>query len=230
MNRSTRGFTLIEIMVVIGIIVILAAVLTAGFAVAFSQRDSGIAKSHITTLSSNAESFQNRWGVPPPSSINDLGILARVTELSETNKTNRGIECLILSLRARREGGPYLDKEMFNNDELRDNIDGDEVLPEALTGLDIEGSPELFEFVDPWGNPFVYVRISDVREGNVDETITKADGTQERIDITQLQDALKHPTTGQYPGSFVIWSFGEDGINDYGGNDDITSWEQYDEE
>jgi len=28
----------------------------------------------------------------------------------------------------------------------------------------------------------------------------------------------------------VIWSFGEDGINQYGLGDDITSWPKYEEE
>ena len=226
------GFTLVELMIVIAVVVLLMAVLVASFTGVFSSRDKGIAKSTIEMLKANISSYEARWGAPPPSTLSQLGTLSRVPDLVDVNQTNTGIEAMVVALRSNREGGPYLDADLLANDERRTNLDADEMLPEVLApeAMDIEGSPELFELVDPWGNPYVYLNMTDIRQGTIEEEIILADGSTIELDVTRMQELFKHPVTGQYPKGYVLWSFGEDGVNDYGRGDDITSWPKYDEQ
>ncbi|MCB9893208.1 MAG: type II secretion system protein [Planctomycetes bacterium] len=234
MRHSNSGFTLIEILVVVGIIILLAAVLLVSFSGVFSKSKEAQTKTTIETLKANVESFQAKWGVPPPSNLSELGLLTQYPALADPNKDNIGIEALVLALRSRREQGPYLDMPLLNDEKRRTNLDGDTVLEEAAAPehLDLEdgSARELFEIADAWGNPLVYVDIKTVRAGNFSYDVLLADGSRTRIDATALQDALRHPVTGQYPTGYVIWSFGEDGVNDYGRGDDITSWPKYEVE
>lgn len=230
-----RGFTLIEIMIVIGIIVILMAVLVVAFSGAFSKSEQAEVTATIQTLKTNIDSYSARWGTAPPSNMQDLAALMMPNQvLAAPNKENEGIETLILALRSRKENGPYLDVPLFADDKRRTNLDMDMVVESALTpqALDIEvgTSRDLFEFVDPWGNPLVYVNIVELRNGRLDQNVTLGNGTQVRITAQEAQDALRHPTTGAYPSDYALWSFGPDGINQYGRGDDITSWPKYEDE
>ncbi|MBK8206740.1 MAG: prepilin-type N-terminal cleavage/methylation domain-containing protein [Planctomycetes bacterium] len=230
-----RGFTLIEIMIVIGIIVILMAVLVVAFSGAFSKSEQAEATATIQTLKTNIDSYSSRWGTAPPGNMQDLAALMMPNQvLAAPNKENEGIETLILALRSRKENGPYLDVPLFADDKRRTNLDMDMVVESALApqALDIEvgTSRDLFEFVDPWGNPLVYVNIVELRNGRLDQNVTLGNGTQVRITAQEAQDALRHPTTGAYPSDYALWSFGPDGINQYGRGDDITSWPKYEDE
>lgn len=227
-----QGFTLIELMIVIGVIMLLAAVLIVGFSGAFGKRDKAQATATITTLKSNIESFQSRWGAPPPCTFQDLGAMTGALNLMD-NEANRGIETLVLALRSGRENGPYLDKTLLGEAGKRGNLDNDTFLatamaPHALAMPD-DSSDELFEILDPWGNPFAYVTIAAVRAGTVSDKIQLANGETVEIKALECQDMLRHPVTHDYPASYALWSFGEDGKNDYGRGDDITSWPKYEE-
>lgn len=228
-----RGFTLIEIMIVIAIIVLLMAVLVVSFSGVFSKSENAQATATIETLKSNIAGFETAWGVAPPASLNDLGQLVGYPALQDPNKENVGIEALVLALRSRRERGPYLDEPMFQDDKRRTNMDVDTVVEAACAPnfLDIDegASRDLFEIVDPWGNPFVYIDQNTLQRGNFNYTVMKADGSSETINATQAQDALRHPTTGSFPPSYALWSFGENGINEYGRGDDVVSWSKYEE-
>ena len=232
MRRS--GFTLIEILVVVAIIIMLAAVLLVSFSGVFSKSKEAQTKTTIETLKANIESYQARWGIPPPSSLNELGLLTGYPALANPNKDNVGIESLVLARRSKREQGPYLDVPLLNDEKRRANLDVDTVLEAAIgpDALDLEegSARDLFEIVDAWGNPLVYIDIKTVRMGDFQYDVTLADGNRTTINATECADALRHPVTGQYPTSYVIWSFGEDGINNYGRGDDITSWPKYEEE
>lgn len=229
-----RGFTLIEIMIVIGIIVLLASVLLVSFSGVFSKSKEAQTKATIESLKSNVETFQSHWGIPPPANLRDLGILANYPVLADPNQTNVGIESLVLALRSKLEQGPHIDNALLQDDKRRTNLDMDTVIEEvgAPEFLDIEegSSSDLFEIVDAWGNPLVYIDSKTIMQGNFQYDVNMADGTTATINATEAQNALRHPVTGQYPTGYVIWSFGEDGVNEYGRGDDITSWEKYEEE
>jgi prepilin-type N-terminal cleavage/methylation domain-containing protein len=230
-HRHNRGFTLIELMIVIGIILLLVGVIAVSFGGVFGKRDEARATATIETLKSNIGSYEARWGQAPPGNLSDLGRLARVLNLMENNDTNRGIEAMVLALRSRREGGPYLDMNLYGDSARRGNLDNDTFLVEVMasSALDLpdDASNDLFEILDPWGNPFIYVNIAEVRAGTVHDKITLASGETIEITAQDCQEKLRHPTTGEFPQSFAIWSVGENGINEFGAGDDVTSWPKY---
>jgi prepilin-type N-terminal cleavage/methylation domain-containing protein len=231
MIARRRGFTLIEILIAVSIIILLAAVLIVSFSGAFSKSRQAQTTTTIETLKSNIETFKSRWGIPPPANLNELGALVGYPAVADPNKSNIGIESLVLALRSRREQGPYLDPGLLQDDTRRLNLDVDSALEAALgqnyIDIDPAESRELFEIADAWGNPLVYIDMKTVQRGNFELEITQADGTTARLDATECQNALRHPTTGALPTEYVIWSFGEDGINQYGLGDDVTSWPKY---
>ncbi|MHC4839732.1 MAG: type II secretion system protein [Planctomycetota bacterium] len=232
-HRNRLGFTLVEILVVVGILLIIVAVLAASFSGVFSKSDETQTQATIETLKTNLNSFNAAWGIYPPSNLNDLGQQTGASNLQELNATNRGIETMLLALRSGLERGPYIDGPLFADDEVRMNLDADRVLPDTFDAefLDIpqSESTDLFEIVDRWGNPLVYIDVQAVINGTVDESIVMGNGDTVKITATECQEKLRHPTTGQYPQGFVLWSFGEDQKNDYGRGDDLTSWDKYEE-
>ena len=214
---------------------LLAGVLIVGFGSALGRSDEAQTTSTIQTLKSNIDSYAARWGTPPPGNMKDLGaLMARGAVIDAPNRDNEGIETLLLALRSRKEQGPYLDVPLFADDARRTNLDLDQVVETALgeDALNIEEgtSRDLYEIVDTWGNPLVYINIIELRQGRVDQKVTLADGTTVQIDTTEAQNALRHPSTGQYPSEYALWSFGPDGVNNYGRGDDITSWPKYEED
>jgi prepilin-type N-terminal cleavage/methylation domain-containing protein len=232
-SPGARGFTLIEILVVVGIVLLLASVLVVALSGAMGKSDEARTAATIQTLKSNIDAYSARWGSAPPGNIKDLGaLMAGGVVLGAPNRENEGIEALVLALRSRKEQGPYLDAPLFADDTRRSNLDFDQVAEIAMTAaaLDIpeETSRELYEFVDSWGNPLVYLNIIELRQGRVDQTVTTPAGPQP-IRATEAQDALRHPSTGQFPSEYALWSFGPDGINNYGRGDDITSWPKYED-
>jgi prepilin-type N-terminal cleavage/methylation domain-containing protein len=234
MRLRTRGFTLIELMIVIGVILLLVAVIAASLGGAFGKSDRARTQATLEILKSNIQSFETRWGKPPPSTVQGLADLTRSLNLANPNETNEGIEALVLALRSQREGGPYIGAELFADNERRTNMDNDTFMEGAMDAsmLDIPGeSPnDLFEIVDAWGNPFIYVSIHDLRAGLAHDKITLASGEIIELSMEELQQKLRHKVTGGYPPGFALWSVGENGINEYGMGDDITSWPKYEEE
>ncbi len=229
---ARRAFTLIEILIVIAIILVLAGVLVVVFSTALGRSDEARTTGTIQTLKSNVDSYISRWGTAPPGNMKDLAaLMARGTMMDAPNRSNEGIETLLLALRSRKEQGPYLDVPLFNDDARRSNLDLDQVVEQAMgqSALDIEEgtSRDLFEIVDAWGNPLVYINILELRQGRVNQSVSLANGTTVPLDATAAQDALRHPATGQFPSEYALWSLGPDGINDYGRGDDITSWPKY---
>src|SRR5690606_41082235 len=186
----------------------------------------------VQTLKANIASFSSRWGVAPPGNMTDLGaLMSHGVPLAAPNRESEGIETLVLALRSRKQQGPYLDRDLFNDDTRRTNLALDQFVETAMpaTALDIEEgtSRDLYEIIDAWGNPLVYLNIVELRQGRMNQNVTLADGTTARIDATEAQNALRHPATGQFPSEYALWSFGPDGINNYGRGDDITSWPKY---
>ena len=230
--RAIRAFTLIELMIVVSILLVLVAVVAISFSSVFGKSRKAQAQATLSTLTGNIDSYQIGWGGYPPGNLERLGLLIRLPELTDANDHNRGIETMVLALRMGVKGGPFLDSELFGSDARRGNLDEDSADAELLNDayMSVEGSAELFEILDPWGNPYVYVNIGELKQGIYEETITLANGEQVTLDLTSAQDRLKHPITGAYPKNFMIWSFGPDQINDYGRGDDITSWPKYDDE
>ena len=115
--------------------------------------------------------------------------------------------------------GPY--HEPFKEGRLQ-NRDKDKLATKDFVTLkrDLDfsqGTEELFEYLDLWDNPFVYIHNRDY-----DKKLEYLDGEGSRVTVK----AAKSAKLGAYqsPTSFQIWSFGPNKINENGEGDDIASW------
>lgn len=234
-RRAARGLTLVELMVVILIIAILASVI--GFAVsgAFAGGAKAEADGTVRTIKGMIESFRTNYHTVPPSSIGALSIhFGRAgVPVEDPNPTNRGIEALVYVLRSPvLIGGRLLSDEDFNRLQINtDDEEGSELLTDNF--LNVPGDPKLYELRDPWGNPFVYVCFAD-EAGlfGLDQVIPVmlADKTIVEVNLDELKAKLIHPTTGlSVAREYALWSFGPDGVNEYGRGDDIVSWVKIEE-
>ena len=225
--RRTSAFTLLELMVVITIIVVLAGVLVVGISSAFGRAGEHETKTMIDTLSAGVGRFETRYRFYPPSSISRLStFFGAAPPEFDPNETNMGIEAVVMALRTRRNGGPFLDNALLA--QRTSNTDSDEVITNFTN---VEGEIKLFEIRDYWENPLVYVNLDDLnpaRNPNAAGSIyiVGKNGGQQAIQLAELNTALIDSETGVVRAKgYAIWSFGPDGINDYGNGDDIASWQ-----
>jgi prepilin-type N-terminal cleavage/methylation domain-containing protein len=233
MRAFRRGFTLVELMVVILIIALLAGVLGVAVVSVFGSGKKTEAESTIRMLSSAITSFETLNKTLPASSISALSMqYDPASAAMDFNATNKGIEALLYSLRAKGlSSGRLLSDEDF--DRLRCNTDdegGAELL--AVDFLNAAGTPLLWEVRDPWGNPYVYVNFED-ETGMVGLdpilSVMRDDKTIVEVDLQVLKDSLMDPVTGSSRAKrYALWSFGADGENNYGRGDDIVSWVKFD--
>jgi len=209
---SHKGFTLIELLVVISIITILASLSIVGIMAALSTSDEKVTEMMIQDVASALEQYQLNEGLYPDVFIEAAN--PNTIQMDETGE-NLGIETCLLILRA-KAGFPiesYQDK-IGNTDE-----DQNQTAYEYY-GLG-NATPDMFELVDPWGNPLVY--IPEARYG---EEFIYVDASGERIYV----HAEPLAKTGTFPQGYMIWSFGPDGENKNGKGDDITSWKKSEED
>lgn len=186
---SRAGFTLVELLVVVGIIGILAALLMPAIISAMRKAHEASTLNLIYQCEVAAQTFCGDYGDYPPSTWAELDEFFEVPNPDLTNPLwagglfsdiagthgfkhdtsnptviNQGIEVFTACL-ATRNGGPYLDlppDQLGNTD--RDS-DSDNPNPPQNNGInDIRettnwyfGGNQVFEIVDWWGNPLVYV-------------------------------------------------------------------------
>ena len=210
--RRRRGFTLVEVLVVMAIISVLAGIVIASVSVARRFGDLKAVGIEIQTLVQGINGYCQQWGDYPPSSLAGL-------KVKPPNTTNDGIEALVLCLSSRKKGGPFFE---FKDDRLT-NGDGDALSPKDFGVLrkdldPIQTVPQLFEFIDLWGNPFVYIHNRDYASKKIQYF--------DRNGKTFTVVAARSVKLGTYQSAttFQIWSFGANGLNENGDGDDIASW------
>jgi len=145
--RSTRGFTLIEILAVIAIIGLLMSILVVSLGRHSEAGRVADCKIRIEQIQLLVESYASRVGDYPPSHLAPLGV-------KENNHINEGIEALVVALKAGDYAGRRPEEGWLGN------TDGDK--DDGLKLVD--GSHALLELVDPWDNPFVYIANGDYRD------------------------------------------------------------------
>ncbi|HZU99796.1 MAG TPA: prepilin-type N-terminal cleavage/methylation domain-containing protein [Planctomycetota bacterium] len=205
MSRRDRGFTLIEMLIVIAVIGILMAITFPVVSGVKTRQKAKATKVLIETLKLKLEAYCADFGDYPPSNPRLVGL--------PSNGINDGIECLVRCLSTKKKNGPYFE---FPEDQLK-NVDHDQVVVGNPTDSYMN-SRELFELIDGFGNSLVYIHNADYDTGHKAQTTEDAE-------IVPVK-GCKSPKTGQYYGvkSYQIFSFGANGKNDGGLEDDIGSW------
>jgi prepilin-type N-terminal cleavage/methylation domain-containing protein len=216
---SRRGFTMIELLVVMTIMVILMAIVLPGIFGGKRQADKAVARNLITALETAIGAYENAYGGPPPSGFaalkqarNSAGGSPWKACTSPTNDTNEGIECLVLALTTAQGG---IEPFEWKEDQI-ENTDDDGI--SGVTQFEIGDGTRAVEAVDPWGNPFVYIHHTQYGQK---VRIKLGEGGEGRTIDVQAQKSEK---LGGYhkKREYQLFSLGPDG--EPGTADDIGNW------
>ena len=206
MSTQQRGFTLVELLVVIAIIGVLAGLGSQMMGYSIKKGNISVAESEIQRLILGIESFQLDHGDYPPSSMEEE------YEVSG-NGLDTGNESMVAHLASRAKGRTYFDF----TEEYLENLDNDSLDSGLVDEISwVFGDSQLREYVDPWGNPYVYIHNRDYgREFSV-----TGEGKPVMVGAGQSEKTA----TWYEPIRFQIWSAGPDGIHENAEGDDVSQW------
>lgn len=211
MRRTNEGFSLIELLVVITILAALAAGGTVWIRIANKNRAKTITSQRIASIATALEEVKQQLGYYPPTYTRELRAPGNTEKIGEKvgvpNETNVGIETLYVAFNMT---GVNPDMQGLGDDALK-NTDDDNAA-ELVGKLQVT---QLYEYVDFWGNPIVYICAKDYKDVSKVEKYVKGDGTEVTV------APIKSDKTGQFvrAQSFQLFSLGPDG--QLGGDDDI---------
>lgn len=198
-TRPARGFTLIEMLVVLVIISLLAALVSVGLMAAIRNSRVSSSQAMIDTIDGACSQYRVRWGDYPPSSLDRM-------KVKLPNDTNNGIEALVACLSSELKGGvlyqPPAEEQYVNTDE-------DKVGKNPNKWF--FGDTDLREITDYFGNVLVYVhhRNYESPPANIKSYKFMAGKKVQKQQITVFKsEATK---TFWRPGKFQLWSPGNDG-------------------
>ena len=203
MNRQVRGFTLIEILVVISILGVLMALVSVLVIRARSHSDRLQTEQLVTAYLPNAiERYKQEFKRLPPMTLKELTAIPRYKGMAiPDNSTNECSEVLLVALRHPDFSAPLGESDLPVENPFQ-NTDRDiwNKVPDGTTDVDA------FEIVDTWGNPVVYIHKNAYKDP---VRIINAEGDE--IEVF----AVKKPDGSYYnPTTYQIISVGEDGQQD----------------
>jgi prepilin-type N-terminal cleavage/methylation domain-containing protein len=251
-RRSSSGFTLLELLIVVAIIAVLATLILGGLASARRRTQVAVAKNNIEALKAALVAYESDTGRFPRRSTATAGSLFY-----------NDIAYVYAALRYRRivaNGGgpnsPYVDwkPEQLSKGSLGsgwtqgtlpdfgnvnpttntqappwftqlDQTEWDSVNDNTYQLAHLCTSADPLIFCDPWGNPYVYREWASVPTQLKDSsgsrttssTVVQSGGTGGGTPDTWT-DRVHDPS------KFDIYSFGPNGVNEFGNGDDVTSW------
>ena len=157
MRNRRRNFTLVELLVVIGIIAILAGMLMAGLMYAPAKAQRAKAQAEITTLVNAIKQYESTYGVlpiPPGALERDSDHKPRDGKLLASGEGDTNYyKQMILILQADTDNSDYTDALKKKN-------------KRNTRFLDIQGN-ESGVYKDPWGNDYV-VYMDATYDGKID--------------------------------------------------------------
>ena len=206
-SRPSRGFTLIEVLVVLAIVATLAAIVLPQLFKSGQTGEVASTRTRLSGLELAIKAYNNNWGEYPPTRL----ALLPFGKIESPNDKNEGVEALVLALSTEKKGGPYISWQ----EDWLGNADGDK-LPSAPAKSALKTS-ELFEAVDFWGNPYVYIR-----SGDYGKKLRYVDNSGNAFFV----QARKSKKLGSYhqADSYQLWSIGLNAKNENGGGDDIANF------
>jgi prepilin-type N-terminal cleavage/methylation domain-containing protein len=210
-STNPRGFTLAELLVVIGIIAILASIILPVIGKVQDEARRKADKANLLQLRTALGTYEQDWQDYPPTLLKDLGFRGG-------KPTNQGIESVVATLSSEKRGSRYYEFA----DDMLGNTDEDKV-PQTLaklTGSYIQSS-ELFEVVDSFGNPFVYIHHRDYAKPEGGSQYLGEDGLSRTIAPQRSEKTKEWFGAGE----FQMWGFGPNGENENGSGDDVATWQ-----
>ena len=224
--RKRVGFTLVELLVVVSIIVVLVGILLPALLGAKQAQLVRNARAEVELLKLALEQYKGEFGDYPPSLLEELGDTSDHSDVK-----NEGNRALVACLATTKEKGPYLRSYALKDlNKVRLAQDG-LAASHDLTGWIFTDDPDhpdvrCREMLDEWGTPYIYLHNRDYQTETPQVYSMKgedADGAPANpctVTARQDDDCVYY---GAY--TFQIWSCGPNKINDYGREDDITSWQ-----
>ena len=186
MRNRRRNFTLVELLVVIGIIAILAGMLMAGIMYAPAKAQKAKAQAEITTLVNAIKQFESAYGVLPiPSGVSGDNI---VLDGKDYRKMIGILQDAVKELQdlGNDDNNPWKGESDSNKDkDLKKN-------KRHSKFLDIQGN-DPGQFTDPWGNDY-YVVLDGDYNGKI---------------VTDKIDGV-NASSNTYRFSVIAWSKGND--------------------
>jgi prepilin-type N-terminal cleavage/methylation domain-containing protein len=210
-TRPAGGFTLVELLVVIAILATLIGMVAAMVPIAMRRKQALRAQTLLTKIGTELTLLRNdpdQYGKFPPSRIKDLkiGKTNYGKELGQANDVNTGIECVYFLLNnpdvhANQVVGP-------GDADLVGNTDDDSYRVARGNASDAFAR----EYLDPWGNPYVYIHANDYKDPKGITTYRGTDGQAIEVQPKRLSSNMG----GAYmcPNSFQLFSLGPNGVQD----------------
>jgi prepilin-type N-terminal cleavage/methylation domain-containing protein len=198
MQRQERGFTLIEVLVVVTILAVLMGLISLLVGRSSREKDNMLSKNLVTTVRNAIDNYQLEFSRPPPMTMAELAAQKKWTGLAvQGNVTNECIECLLVALHH-----PDFSKRLGDVPTSFGNTDSD-IWNKVPEGSEDENAREI---LDAWRNPIAYIHKNAYGQP---VKLLKEDGTE--IEVM----AVKKPNGTYYnPDSYQIISLGPNGVQD----------------
>ena len=241
-TRKSSGFTLIEILTVIVIIGILAAMLLVVLAQAKNKTLRVKAKKEITDIVTAIQAYDSAYGQFPISTgVRNLAgaqdftygdaLLTAALGPGSYGANNSEVMAILMDIPNYPTGAPTANVNHSKNTQQRPLLNASMVSDATLPGV----GPDLV-YRDPWGTPYVITMDLSFDERCRDEfyrrtTVSSMGGATPNLGFNGLTNPDGTPDNFLYHGKVMVWSAGPDkaiapGIpaNQGANKDNVLSW------